>query len=322
MTQARQRAFSFHLTLAERTCLARGKGSFFFLLLCLMIGGCAAVKGFPDPVVDTTTAMTNLKDYLDGPAVRKKYEGSDTDRGGMSRKEWRNEVLEAHVHAVDLKFGDFERALYKEGIGWGIGTDWTVLALTGAAAVSTGNAPKYLAAAAAGLVGGQAAYQKSALFDKTLPALMAQMAASRRTILVLIRQGEGKGTDEYPLDQGLNDVNEYENAGTIPGAISGVTSNAGAQLKQATESLNKIQVVSDIAPPDVQARREALSDYVKGSDLTPSQLAQLVTALGKTPGADADADTLTVLYAISAATTAAKFDAIAQQVKIHFGKVF
>ena len=115
---------------------------------------------------------------------------------------------------------------------------------------------------------------------------------------------------------------EPENAGTIPGAINGVTSNAGAQLKQATDSLNNIQVVS-IAPVDVQARREKLSAFLKDtSQVTPKDLAKLVTAQGKTPAANADDNLVTVLLAISAATTAAKFDGIAQQVQILFGKDF
>jgi hypothetical protein len=195
-----------------------------------------------------------------------------------------------------------------------------VLALTGAASISTGHAPQYLAAVAAGLVGGQAAFQKNALFDKTLPALMAQMAASRQTILVTIRKGEAQGTEDYPLDQGLNDINQYENAGTIPGAISGITSNAGAQLQQATDRLNSIQVVT-AAPPELQPRREALAAYVK-TPLSSDQLKQLLKAIGKTPSANDTDNLTTILLAISDANTVVKFNVIGQQVKLLFGRDF
>ena len=239
----------------------------------------------------------------------------------MTRKEWRNEVVEARVRAADLKFGDFERGLYAQGIGYGVGTEWAVLALTGVASVSTGNVPKYLAALAAGLTGGQAAYAKGALFDKTLPALMAQMQAGRQTILVRIRQGEGQETDAYPYPRGLQDASDYENAGSMPSAINGVTTSAGAQLKQATDTLNAIQVVT-AAPIEIQSRREKLAAYVKDSSQVNSEgLSKLVAALGKTVGNDND-NLTTILLAISAANTAEQFDLLAQKVNILFGKEF
>lgn len=291
-------------------------------LLLLILEGCAAIRGFPDPITDSKSQLESLKLFLGKDASDKYLATSDSDRGGMTKKQWRNEVLEARVRAADLKYGDFERGLYSQGVGYGVGTDWAVLALTGAASVSTGNAPKYLAALAAGFTGAQAAYAKGALFDKTLPALMAQMQASRETILVRIRQGEGEETDAYPFSRGLQDAGDYENAGSIPSAINGVTTSAGSQLKQATDALNAVQVVT-AAPPDVQARREKLSTYVRDSTKVSSDaLSKLVTALGKTVDVNRDKNVTTILYAIAAANTADQFNILAQKVKILFGEDF
>lgn len=197
-----------------------------------------------------------------------------------------------------------------------------MLALTGAASVSKGNWPKYLAAVAAGLTGAQAVYAKSALFDKTLPALMAQMQASRETVLVRIRQREGQEPDGYPLSRGRQDTSDYENAGSIPSAINSVTTSAGTQLKQATDNLNAVQVVT-AAPIDVQARREKLSAYVKdSSQVNSAALVKLVTALGKTPATNDGDNLTTILLAISAANTADQFNLLSQKVQILFGKEF
>ena len=62
---------------------------------------------------------------------------------------------------------------------------------------------------------------------------MAQMMAQRKGVLVRIRDGLLHRSDaEYPLAQGLADLEEYFYAGTIPGAITGVVQNAGAESQR------------------------------------------------------------------------------------------
>jgi hypothetical protein len=147
------------------------------------------------------------------------------------------------VYAIDLYFGQFQQDLFREGVGSGIATDWITLALAGAGAVA-GNAgtKAALAAAAAGIIGAKAAFDKNVFFDKTMPALLAQMVALRKTVLVRIQAGLSQGIDRYPLTQALIDLEDYYNAGTIPGALTGIVEGAGATAKQADEEMKKVLV--------------------------------------------------------------------------------
>jgi hypothetical protein len=119
------------------------------------------------------------------------------------------------LHAIDLNFVAFEQALYAQGVGSGIGADWLVLALTGIGSVA-GSAANALSAAAAGVTGARASFDKNVMFEKTLPALLAQMVAKRKAVLVEIRQGQAQDVETYSLLMGLSHLEDYYFAGTIP----------------------------------------------------------------------------------------------------------
>jgi hypothetical protein len=106
--------------------------------LCMATTGCAGVRGFPDRTYSTADEVAALTKY-DLTSVLTAYDSpEDAARGGMSREAWRNHVLEARIQDMNLRFADFEQELYEQGIGFGVGTDWIALALTGAAAVVSG----------------------------------------------------------------------------------------------------------------------------------------------------------------------------------------
>src|SRR5437899_1909788 len=98
-----------------------------------------------------------------------------------------------------------------------------------------------LAASSAGIIGVKGAIDADLFYQKTMPALVAQMDAQRRTVLANILQGLSQGLDLYPLQQGLRDVDSYYAAGTIPGAISGVVTDAGAKSEEADIKISRDQ---------------------------------------------------------------------------------
>ncbi|WP_440207475.1 hypothetical protein, partial [Campylobacter coli] len=59
--------------------------------------------------------------------------------------------------------------------------DWIALALNGVGSVSA--ASKALSAASAGVLGARASFEKQALYNMTMPAMLAQMVAKRREVL-------------------------------------------------------------------------------------------------------------------------------------------
>lgn len=285
----------------------------------ILLQACAGIQGYPAQSSDPTIELSALAPYFLSSVMEKYESEKDSDRRGLTKRQWRNQVIEARIRAVNIRFGEFEQTLYEQGIGFGVGTDWTVLALTTAGAISTGNAPKYFSAAAALVTGAKVSYDKNVLYEKTMPVILSQMQAGRQSVLVRIRQGEAQEVDSYPLPQGLSDVDDYYRAGTIPTSISGLATNAGAQLQAATKELGIISV--GVVPKDLQIRRENLAEYLKKlSASEPAKLNAIATSRGISV---APADTLgALLSAIAAAKTVPDFDKLAQSVKILTGQEF
>lgn len=233
----------------------------------------------------------------------------------MDKGQWRNAVVNARIRAMDVMFNEFQQDLYQEGVGFGISTDWIVLALSGAGALIS-SASTALSAASSGVVGAKAAFDRNAFLDKTLPTLLATMVAQRKDVLVTIRASLALDIDEYPLTLALTDLDRYYQAGTLPGALTAVAQNAGSVAEAADDRLKNLLVVN-VTPPRLQARREKAADFIKSLD--DAQQRTLAQSL-KVPADDAMLPNL--LLAISGAESDEAFEIISQKIRIHFGEEF
>jgi hypothetical protein len=206
-------------------------------VVLIMTGCVAAIRGFPEEP-RTSTAAPPDPDYLLGKQALEIYNReTDTDK----KKVLRNEIIDARMEEIDKKFGDFERELYKQGVGFGIGTDWIVLALTATTTVVGGEATKSaLGAASTGVVGAKASFEKSALFDKALPALIAGMVAQRETLRASIRTSEGLSVDRYSIYAALSDLQRFKFAGSIPGSLQALAEDAGQKAGVARKKLREL----------------------------------------------------------------------------------
>lgn len=103
-----------------------------------------------------------------------------------------------------------------------------------------------------------------------MPALMVQMVAQRKRVLVRVRDGLlNKSDAQYPLAQGLADLEEYFYAGTIPGAITGVVQNAGAEAQASNRLMETL--VFRLDDPAETLKRAIFPDPTK-SDLDPKKV--------------------------------------------------
>jgi hypothetical protein len=294
-----------------------GKSSIFLSLLIVsaILSGCASLKAYPERSSDPDAELKAMEKYLQPDAITKYDAANDSDRGGLTKTAWRNEVVNARVRATDLHFNTFQQKLFQEGVGSGIATDWIVLALNAAGSLA-GSAANALSATSAGIVGAKSAFDKNAFFDKTMPTLLSSMVAKRKEVLVMIREGLTKDIDEYPLILALNDLDSYYNAGTIPGALTDIAATSGATAKKADTRLENLLIVMP-APADLQDRREKAAAFVKTLATDQNKLDALAKSLGVATGANALVDILT---AISKASSTRAFDVIAQKLKILFNK--
>lgn len=205
----------------------------------VMFGGCASFQGFPKPP-NTSAAVAPAPGYQLGDSGILKY---NSEQDLTTKQLIRNDIIDARMAEIDRNFADFERALYIEGVGSGVGTDWVLLALTSASTLSTVTHTKTIySALSTAVAGGNAAFDKRVLFDKTLPALLAQMTAQRETVRLSIRTNELLPIQAYSLFAAQSDLETYAFAGSIAGAIASVAEDAGKKsstAKQEQKDLTK-----------------------------------------------------------------------------------
>lgn len=237
-----------------------------FILLPLLIAsltlcGCAGFRGSPPRATNPKAELEVLADDLK-PEIIKKYDESPS-------KALRNKIVIARIRATNIRFDEFQEMLYQEGVGYGIATDWAVLALDAAGTLVGGAGTKAaLAATSGGLTGAKAAYDKNVYFKKTMPAILAQMIARRKAVSVRIYSGLTKNIEDYPLIQALVDLEDYYNAGTIPGAIMEIIETSGETGKTADKDLKALTFVrtKEFVEPERQERVNKILDKIDKLD--------------------------------------------------------
>jgi len=108
-------------------------------LLAFLFGCSTVIKGAPERPLSHENEMQMTEFAFKQQAV-KDYQ----DAEGVSKVIKRNEIIDARIRAYDIQFGRFEEDLFAFGVGTGIGTDWTTLAISGLTAVTGGETTKPL----------------------------------------------------------------------------------------------------------------------------------------------------------------------------------
>lgn len=199
----------------------------------LLFTGCASIDSAPPRFAVAETALKDADAYYDD--VLKRYVSGTDDAG---KKAVRDEFIETRMALIDLAYAGFRQTMYAQRVGANVGVDLATLGLAAAgAATSSEQAKTGLHALSGALIGGKASIDKNVFFDRTLPALLAQMEASRSAVRLRLLTGMMVGTDRYPLLQARSDVEEYYTAGTIIGAISGITDEAAVVRRKGVEAL-------------------------------------------------------------------------------------
>lgn len=209
-----------------------------WLFSVAVFAGCAALQGAPDAPRPMSVATAD-PEYLVEPARLALY-NAETDR--EQKQLVRNDIIDERILEIDTQFHRFELTLSQQGIGVGVGTDWVQLAISAATATVGGEALKsVLGAVSTGLTGAKVSLDKHAFFDKTLPALVAQMVAEREKIRANIERSKQLPVAEYTLFAALSDLRRLMRAGTILGGIQTVAGDAGAKAATADKELKAMR---------------------------------------------------------------------------------
>ena len=160
----------------------------------------------------------------------------------------RDKIVQALMIAIDLRYEEFEIGFFDANRYASFGGTLAVLGLTTAGAVVSGGTSQLLSAAAAGVTGAKEAFKREVLAEQTSVALLTAMRTQRDQVGLNIRLGLRRDATQYPLGVALADVSAYYRAGTIVGALTGVTQAVGVEREKAQENLQRSIVDREFVP--------------------------------------------------------------------------
>ncbi len=147
--------------------------------MAVLLAGCQAVQGYPPPGLTPKEALGSVA-ADSSVAAEAAYDGASD---AQLRMQIRDKIVRSRIYVADINYHEFQRSLSSEQKAFAVGSDLAVLALAGAGTLAKSTRTKTrLAAWSAGVLGGRSAIDKEIYYDKTLPAIIAQMDASRRTV--------------------------------------------------------------------------------------------------------------------------------------------
>lgn len=213
-----------------------------FSISIVMLGGCAAFNGYPERPVTLADDLSELKDSITSKKMTDCF-----DKKADEAVTCRNQFISARMYATDIRFSEFEEKLFRQTRESGFAATLATLGLTSTAAFATGGASQILSGIAAFVIGGREAFQKEVLAERTVIAIHTAMRARRAQVRLRLLDGLRQSIDRYPLALALTNVNEYYDAGTILGALIGITETVGAQAKEADAKLLELTPLSKIS---------------------------------------------------------------------------
>jgi len=200
-------------------------------LITVLLSGCSAFSGFPQRATDPNKDLQLLESHIGAEAIT----GCLTNPTVSCR----NEIITARMHATDIRFSEFEESLFRQTRETGFAATLATLGLTSGAAFAGGITSQVLAGVAAFIIGAREAFQKEVLAERTVVAIHTAMRANRARVALRLRTGLTQPIDQYPLALGLSDLNDYYNAGTVLGALIGITETVGVEARKAEEELRQ-----------------------------------------------------------------------------------
>ena len=222
-------------------------------LVMLLTGGCTTTAA-PYAPQSSFTTQADIKalseSFRSATTITAYYAGEDNEKR-------RNEFIAGRLVLYDLAYVDWVSRFRFGRAAESTILDTATLGVNQATALFGGARTKEVLGAIAGaIVGTRSSYEKNFYDEQAAGAITAQMNAERKAALIPILAGTRATIQEYPLTAALVDLNNYQYAGTIDGALSGIHREAGIKETAANAviaNLDKYRTVR-FAPDDSSQR--------------------------------------------------------------------
>lgn len=212
-------------------------------LLCLL-SGCAhdplPFLDGPSPyLVGPTQYMTDQE--INALLAQENASNSNVLTQALDSSDGRNRFVVAKMFVIDRNYHVYESKLGKENEFANFATSIASLGVsTAGATIPVGQTTKILAAAATGITGSKAAFDRDVLMTRTIQVVETQMRTDRATVAKLLRSRMNCGIAEYPLFMAMSDLETYRQAGTLEYAMTSLEKLAAkAESDATTKSTSK-----------------------------------------------------------------------------------
>jgi hypothetical protein len=218
----------------------RSAGRAAALAVGLAVAGCAAPRS---PLPDVDTSLAGLQAAYTPAKVT---ECLATPLA--SQRPCRDAVAQSLLVAIDLRYAEFELQFFDANRAAGFGSSVALLGLGAAGSLAGNGTAQVLSAISAFVTGTRESFGREILVEQTMPALLTAMRTQRNMVSLRIRDGLSLDAERYPLGVALSDLYAYFRAGTVPGAVVGVTQAVGAQGQLTQDELRRaVPVAQDAA---------------------------------------------------------------------------
>lgn len=225
-----------------------------FLLVTFFIAilsGCALLKGTPNAPIDVKIVAENIEKNLNNINDTYVDEATKQETKIIITKGTRDSRINSAFILIDLRYQEFVNNSGLQHRAKTLASEFTQLSLNLAGtAVGGAGLKTLLAALSAGISGTNLAFEKTFIYESTVPALIMQMNADRSVLRNQILKRMQQNISDYPWEAAVLDLIEYYNAGTLQNAISSIKKNAGSTQKIMDEELKEIKKIRQI-PTDV-----------------------------------------------------------------------
>lgn len=208
----------------------------FIVLVSWLAAGCRTKMrdyGYRKPYDFSTTKVRKYKFH--NTDFRKAYDEARATgtQGEAIAKSERNAILGELMYVIETEHGDYERRMRFDHTAWGIITDFALLGLTGATAVTGGAETKaILGAIATGVKGAELSVNKRLFQDQAIEAIQAEMRAAQAKKKAEIIDRMRQSTGIYTLELGLADIVQFYHEGTLTRAFQNLVGDAKDKEKE------------------------------------------------------------------------------------------
>jgi hypothetical protein len=183
-----------------------------------------AANGPKPPIKWTKSALQyNYTQPADPNYFRKAY----TNANATNQVLVRNEIVDELIGIVDRNYHEYEIALRESRNTLDLTATLAAMGTSAAGAVVGGEETKtILAAISTGILGADAALNKTVYKELATEAILSEMRKLRAEREANIVIGKTNSAAVYTLNQALNDITDYYNAGWVTSALVSLAANA------------------------------------------------------------------------------------------------